>query len=57
MFDLSKAKAEAQKEFAEERVESAKRKIKSKLLEIDKAKKVVRNLERELEDLYAELTS
>jgi len=56
MFDIKQAKEEANKEFAEDRVKEAKGRIKSKLKEIDKSKKIVRNLERELEDLYSELT-
>lgn len=55
MFDIKKAKAEAEKELSEERVKLAKEKIKSKLREIDRAEKIVVNLQRELEDLYVEL--
>lgn len=53
---IQKAKEEAAKEFEEEQVKAAKTKIKSKMAELTKAKKVVRNLERELEDLYDELS-
>lgn len=52
MFDINKAKAEAEKEFAEERMNDAKSKIKAKLKQLDAAKKVVANLQRELDDLY-----
>lgn len=55
MFDVKKAQEEAQKEVAEERTKRAKELIKEKLRAIDKAKHVVANLERELEDLYADI--
>lgn len=56
MFDIKKAKEEAEKEIAEERVKKAKEKIKLKLREIDAAKKILANHQRELDDLYAELS-
>ena len=56
VFDIKKAKEEAAKELAEEKSGKAKEKIKSKMRELSTAKKVVANLERELEDLYIELT-
>jgi F0F1-type ATP synthase epsilon subunit len=55
MFDIKKAKEEAEKELAIEKGEKAKKRIKEKLSQMDAAKKVVQNIERELEDLYVEL--
>ena len=57
MFDMKKIKDEAEKELQKERAEKAKKKIKNKLQEIESAKLIVRNLERELEDLYVEISS
>lgn len=54
-LDFASIKAEARKEILEEQAEETKEKIKSKLLSINSAKKILRNLERELEDLEAEL--
>jgi ppGpp synthetase/RelA/SpoT-type nucleotidyltranferase len=55
MFDVKQVAAEAQKEITEEKMKEAKRRVKEKLTLLDKAQKVVSNLERELEDLYGEL--
>lgn len=55
MFDIKKAKAEAEKELATEKGEKAKKRIKEKLAQLDAAKRVVQNIDRELEDLYVEL--
>lgn len=55
MIDIKKAQEEAARELADEKAKDAKEKIKSKLREIGKAKKIVANLERELEDLYIEI--
>ncbi len=55
-IDVSKIKKVAEEEFLIERETAAKGKIKAKLLELDKAKKIVKNLERELEDLEDELS-
>jgi hypothetical protein len=55
MFDVKKVVEDAKKEVAEEAAKVAKSRVKDKLLLLEKAKKVVANLERELEDLYAEL--
>lgn len=54
--DVSKIKKTAQEEFLKEREEAAKTKIKTKLLELDKAQKIVKNIERELADLEDELS-
>jgi len=56
MFDIKKAKEEARKEIAEEQMGAAKAKYKKKLREIEAARKIVLNLERELEDLELELS-
>jgi len=55
MFDIKKAKEEAEKEIAQEKGEKAKKRIKEKMAALDTAKKVVQNIERELDDLYVEL--
>ena len=56
MFDIKKAQDEAKKEIAEEQAGNAKDKIKCKLRELSRGKKIVANIERELEDLYVELS-
>jgi len=56
MFDIKKVKTEAEKEFAEEKIKRAKERIKEKLKQRDQARKVLANIEREIEDLYAELS-
>lgn len=56
MVDISKAKQLAIQEVSEEKEKEAKIKIKMKLIEAEKAKKVLKNIERELEDLYDELS-
>ena len=54
-LDMERAKKEAAEELQKERMEDAKCRYKSKLREIDRAKKIVKNLERELEDLDDEI--
>lgn len=56
MLDIKKIEEEAQKEYREERETEAKEQVKEKLKELENAKHAVRNIERELKDLYAELT-
>lgn len=53
---LDKLKSEATREIQEEFEEVAKERIKKKLKDLKLAKKVVANIERELEDLYVELS-
>lgn len=53
---LDKLKSEAQKEIEAEFNEKAKSKIKCKMRDLELARKVVNNLQRELEDLYVELS-
>lgn len=55
-IEVASAKQLAEKELKEERVKEATAKIKSKLKEIEKAKQIVKNLERELEDLELEIS-
>lgn len=56
MFDIKRAKEEAEKEFSEEKVKAAKEKIKAKLKQLDAARKIVSNLQRELDDLYVDIS-
>lgn len=53
---IDKLKSEAAKEIQAEFEEKAKARIKGKLRDLELAKKVVANIERELEDLYIELS-
>lgn len=55
-LDIQNVKEQAEAEVKTERLEAAKRKVKNKLKEINTAEEVVRNLERELDDIYAELS-
>lgn len=55
MKNIKEIKEEALKELATEKENKAKKMIKTKLIELDKAKKIVKNLERELEDLEDEI--
>lgn len=57
VVNLKEIADEAREELAEERRDQAKRKIKAKLRQIQDARLIVSNLERELEDLYAELAT
>lgn len=53
---IDKLKSEAEKEIQAEFEEKAKQRIKTKLRDLELARKVVANIERELEDLYVELS-
>jgi hypothetical protein len=55
-MDAKTIKEQAKQEFEEERSKEAKEKIKKKLRELAAAKKVVTNIEREIEDLEDELS-
>lgn len=55
MLDIKKIEEEAKKEMQKEAEAAAKKKIVSKLREIDAARKVVRNLEAELDVLKADI--
>lgn len=54
-MDITKIKSEALKEIQEEKATKAKGQIKAKLKQLEDARLIVRNIERELEDLYDEL--
>ncbi len=56
-MDMNKIRQEAELEIAEENSKVAKGKIKTQLSRIKAAKLIVSNLERELEDIYAEITN
>lgn len=55
MTDISKAKEQALNEVKEEKFDAATAKYKQKLRQLANAKKVVENIEREIEDLDDEL--
>lgn len=55
MFDIKKVKEEAAKEIAEEQGKKAKDALKAKLRALEAAKAVVRNIEREIDDLEASI--
>ncbi len=55
MFDITDVEKEAKKEIAAERTEDAKKKIKLKLAAIEKARRVVRVLEKDYELLLLEI--
>ena len=55
MLEMNEVKKQAMKELHDENMKSATASIKRKLKEIDTAKKIVANLERELDELYVEL--
>jgi hypothetical protein len=55
MMDINKVKAEAEAEVREEQMKRAKERIKCKLRELESAKKIVGNIQRELDDLYVEI--
>jgi hypothetical protein len=56
VLDIKKVKEEAQKEHQQEQEARAKERLKLKLQELDKARKVVKNIEREIGDLEDELS-
>lgn len=51
MIDFKKVKEEAKKQIVEQRTKEAVNMLKSKYSELDAAKQVVSNIEREIEDL------
>lgn len=53
--DFKKIKEEAIAEHTKEQEQRAKERLKLKLQELDKAKKIVKNIEREIVDLEDEL--
>lgn len=56
MFDIKEVKKKAESEYREEKMEEATKKIKVKMKELDNARLIVRNIERDLKDLEIELT-
>lgn len=55
MLDIKSAQDEAEKEIREEKAKKAKERIKAKLRQIEDAKTVLANLEREKADLLAQI--
>ena len=55
MFDIKAVREAARKEIAEEQSKKAKDALKAKLRNLEAAKQVVRNIEREIEDLEASI--
>lgn len=51
MFDIKKVAEEARAEIAKEKAEKAKTALVKKLRDLDAAKRVVANIEREVKDL------
>jgi len=56
VLDMNSVRQEVEKELNDERVSEAKKKLKSKLKELQAAKKLVTNIERELSELEHELS-
>ena len=52
---IAKVFKDAERAYGKEKVEAAKEKYISKLKELDRAKKVVSNIEREIEELKLEI--
>lgn len=57
MLDIKSVEETALKELNEERLKKAKEQVKSQLKKIRDAKQIVANLERELNELYADIGS
>ena len=55
LFDVNAVEAEVQAELAAERGKDAKEKIKAKLVQIQKAEKILQTLRMEYKDLLAEI--
>ena len=56
LFDVNEVEKEALAEVAKERSDNARKKLKAKLVEIEKSKAVTRNLEAEYAALKLEIT-
>ena len=54
--DAASIEEQARKELAEEKAKKAKEALKIKLRSLDSAQQIVKNIEREIEDLKASLT-
>lgn len=55
MIDIKAVKEEARKEIAEEQGKKAKDALKRKLRDLEAAKNIVRNIEREINDIEASI--
>jgi|SaaInl4_200m_RNA_FD_contig_41_242541_length_823_multi_8_in_0_out_0_2 hypothetical protein len=55
-FDIKAVREKAEKEIQDERMEKAKKKLVTKLRELDAAKMVVRNIKHELKVLEADIS-
>lgn len=55
MIDIKAVKEEARKEIAEEQGKKAKDALKKKLRDLEAAKNIVRNIEREINDIEASI--
>jgi DNA anti-recombination protein RmuC len=55
MIDIKKIQDQAATELRKEREEKAIKQVKGKLAQIENAKQIVSNLERELKDLYEQI--
>lgn len=55
LIDITNLEAEAQKEISDELARKAKDAIKRKLRDLEAARAVVRNVEREIDDLKASI--
>lgn len=55
MFDIKKVEADAKAEIAKEMADKAKTALVKKFRDLENAKKIVANIEREIEDLKASI--
>lgn len=55
LIDIKAVKAAAQKELSEERAKRVTAALKSKMRDLDNARQIVRNIEREIADLEASI--
>ena len=55
LIDIKAVKAAAQKELSEERAKRVTAALKNKMRDLDKARQIVRNIEREIADLEASI--
>lgn len=55
LIDIKAVKAAAQKELSDERAKRVTEALKRKLRDLDNAKQIVRNIEREIADLEASI--
>jgi DNA-binding transcriptional regulator GbsR (MarR family) len=55
VVDITAIRKDAERELAEERKNKAVRRVKDKLAQLDSARQIVANIERELSDLYEQI--